>query len=128
MWISQAQRARIREQDALALTAEAGRAKDRFNAVTDALAALSVDTRGTAILRRIGIPRIALGRSRVPENGNAEGLAVLEGVVLAGVVARLLSDGEMTRWLSCHHPKELAALHEVRSQGHWAFRGGGHNW
>jgi hypothetical protein len=96
----------------MALTAEAGRAEARFHAVTKALDALLADTRATGMLRRLGIRRVALGRSsRLPENGNAEGLAVLEGVVLAGVIARVLSDGELTRWLSCHHPGELAALH-----------------
>jgi len=118
VWISHAQRAWIRKQDALALTAEAGRAEARFHAVTKALDALLADTRATGMLRRLGIRRIALGRSsRLPENGNAEGLAVLEGLVLSGVVARLLSDGELTRWLSCHHPVELAALHGACDPG-----------
>jgi len=117
VWISQSERARIRERDALALTAEAGRAEGRFNAVTNALDTLLLDARAPEILRRVRILRITLRRSRRPQNGNAEGLAVLEGVVLAGVVARLLSDGELTRWLSCHHPKALAALHEACCPG-----------
>jgi hypothetical protein len=94
------------------LAVEAGKAEARFHAVTKALVTLLGDTRATDMLKRHGIRRISIGRSsRLPENGRAEGLAVLEGVILAGMVAKVLADGELTRWLSYHHPKELAALH-----------------
>ncbi|APG04820.1 hypothetical protein BJI69_13565 [Luteibacter rhizovicinus DSM 16549] len=118
MWISHTQRAWIRKEEALALTAEAGRAEARFHGVTKAIDALLADSRAKAMLRRLGIRRVALGRSsRLPENERAEGLAVLEGVVLAGVVARILSDSELTLWLSCHHPVELAILHRACGRG-----------
>lgn len=54
----------------------------------------------------------------LPENGNAEAFAVLEGVMLARMVAKLLSDGELTRWLSWDHPRELAALHAAGQRGY----------
>jgi hypothetical protein len=79
--------------------------------VTNAFRPLFADARTAMMLERIGLRRVALGRSsRLPGSGDAEGLAVLEGVVLAGVVAKLLSNGELVRWLSRHHPGELAAL------------------
>jgi hypothetical protein len=114
MWVTRSEREWSRRHEAMALAAEARRAEIRFCAATKALASLLADSRVTDMLNRHGIRRIALGRSsRLPESGNAEGLAVLEGVVLAGIVAKILSDGELTRWLSCHHPKELAALHSI---------------
>jgi hypothetical protein len=114
MWVTRSEREWTRRHEAETLKAEARRAEARFYAVTKSFDALLADSRATGMLRRHGIRRVALGRSpRLPENGNAEGLAVLEGVVLAGVAARILSDGELTRWLSCHHPGELAALHAV---------------
>lgn len=114
MWVTRSEREWTRRHEAVALATEARRAEMGFYAVTKALGSLLADTRVTAMLNRHGIRQIALGRSsRLPENGNAEGLAVLEGIVLAGVIAKVLSDGELTRWLSCHHPMELAALHAV---------------
>lgn len=114
MWVTRSEREWIRRHDAETLAVEAGRAEARFHAVTKAMGTLLGDTRATDMLKRHGIRRISLGRSsRLPDNGRAEGLAVLEGVVLAGMVAKVLADGELTRWLSCHHPKELAVLHGV---------------
>jgi hypothetical protein len=118
VWVTRSEREWTRRHDAETLAFEAGKAEARFRAVTGALGALLADTRATDMLKRHGIQRISIGRSsRLPENGRAEGLAVLEGVVLAGMVAKLLGDGEFTRWLSCHHPKELAALHGACRQG-----------
>lgn len=117
MWVTRSEREWTRRHDAETLAAEAGRAEARFHAVTKALDTLLGDTRVTDMLKRHGIQRVSLGRSsRLSENGKAEGLAVLEGVVLAGIVAKVLADGELTRWLSCHHPGELAALHAACSR------------
>jgi hypothetical protein len=117
VWVTRSEREWTRRHDAETLAIEAARAEARFHAVTKALGTLLGDTRVTDMLIRHGIRRVSIGRSsRLPENGRAEGLAVLEGIVLAGIVARLLSDGELTRWLSCHHPKELAALHAACSR------------
>nr|WP_157504029.1 hypothetical protein [Luteibacter rhizovicinus] len=111
MWISHAQSAWIRKNDAVALAAGAAMAEACFHEVTKALQPLLADTRTVEVLARLGLRHVALGRSsRLPENGSAEGLAVLEGVVLAGVVARLLSDGDLVRCLSRHHPGALASL------------------
>lgn len=66
------------------------------------------------MLARHGISRVALGRSmRLAEDGLAEGVAVLEGVVLAEVVRALLHDAELVRWISGLHPGALAVLHGV---------------
>lgn len=117
MWVTRSEREWIRRRDAETLAVEAGRSEARFHDVTKALSTLLGDTRATDMLKRHGIRRISIGRSsRLPENGRAEGLAVLEGVVLAGIVTKVLADGELTRWLSCHHPKELAALHAACSR------------
>lgn len=63
-----------------------------------------------------GIHRVALGRSaRLSANGRAEGLAVLEAIVLGGVISALLEDPTLVRWLSRHRPAQLATLHEVGS-------------
>lgn len=114
MWISHTERAWIRRHEALLLATEAAKAEARFHIVTKALTALLADTRAAPLLTRHGLRRIALGRSsRLPESGTADGLAVLEGVVLAALIAKILSDGDLTRWLSCHHPSELAALHKA---------------
>ena len=112
MWISHTERAWIRRQDAAALTFAATKAEARFHVVQMALRTLQGDTRTSEVLARSGLTlQVCLGRtSRVAENGCAEGLAVLEGVVLAGLVARLLSDGDLVRWLSRRHSRELAAL------------------
>jgi hypothetical protein len=96
------------------LIAAAAKAEARFHSVTHALRALFADARTAGILERHGMRYVALGRSsRLPANGSAEGLAVVEGVVLAGLVGRLLSDGELVRWLSRRHPRELAALQDA---------------
>jgi hypothetical protein len=114
VWISHTERAFIRRQDAAALTFAATRAEARFHVVTRALTVLLADARTAEIFERHGLQSIAFGRSSRPaENGSVEGLAVLEGVVLGGVVAKLLSDGEIVRWLSRHHPRELAALQDA---------------
>lgn len=115
MWISHTERACIRRQDAVALTFAAARAEARFHAVETALRTVLSHARTSSLMATSGLKlQVCLGRtSRIAENGSAEGLAVLEGVVLAGLVARLLSDGELVRWLSRHHPRELAALQGV---------------
>ena len=114
MWISHAERACIRRQDAAALTAAATKAEARFHSVTNALRALFSDAVTAGILERHGMRYVALGRSsRMAANGSAEGLAVLEGVVLGGLVASLMSDGELVRWLSRRHAQELATLQDA---------------
>ncbi|MDR6935718.1 hypothetical protein [Luteibacter sp. 3190] len=59
---------------------------------------------------------IWMGRSmRAAANGRVEGLAVLEGVVLRGIVHTMLFDAGLVRWLSRHYPRELASLNDVCS-------------
>jgi hypothetical protein len=98
-------------QEAAAIAAATASAEARFCTVTKVRRELVSDTRTAELLVRRGLRQVSLGRSsRLAANGDAQGLAVLEGVVLAGVVQRLLSDAELVRWMSRHHAKELAAL------------------
>lgn len=111
MWISHAERACIHRQEAAAIAAASARAEARFYTVTTVLRELLSDTRTAELLARRGVRQVCLGRSsRLAANGDAAGLAVLEGVVLAGVVQRLLSDAVLVRWMARHHAKALAAL------------------
>lgn len=112
MWISHTERACIRRQEAAALTFAATGAEARFYGVATALRTLLCDAGTLELLgMRAEMSQVCLGRSsRLAENGSVEGLAVLEGVVLAGLVARLLSDGVLVRWMARRHPRELAAL------------------
>lgn len=112
MWVTRSEREWSRKLEAETLAEAAASAEARFAAVTGALGVLLADSRAAPMLSRHGIHRVALGRSmRVAGNGRAEGLAVLEGVVLAGMVRSLLADADLVRWLACHHPGALAALH-----------------
>ncbi len=114
MWVTRSEREWTRKLEAEGLAAAARDAEARFASVTAALRVLLADTRAAPMLAQHDISRVALGRStRLAENGRAEGLAVLEGVVLAGVVRALLDDAELVRWMSGHHSRELAALHEA---------------
>jgi hypothetical protein len=114
VWVTHTERRWIRGLEAEALADVAQAAEARFAAVTCALTMLLADTRAVPMLRRLGITRVAWGRSaRLAENGRAEGLAVLEGMVLAAVIGALLMDADLVRWMSAHHPKALALLHGI---------------
>lgn len=79
--------------------------------VADALRALQSSTDGRAALAEAGFGPLFLARSgRLPTNGRAEGLAVLESVVAGGAVSTLLSHPQLVRWLSRNLPEQLAAL------------------
>jgi len=72
----------------------------RCHAVTAARGSFS-DARSVEIPGWQGLRFLALGRSsRLAANSNARAFFVLEGVTLAGRVARLLADGDLVRWLS----------------------------
>jgi hypothetical protein len=112
VWVTRSEREWVRRHEAEDLAASAGRAEARFATVSHALRVLLADTRAVPFLTRHGYHRLPIGRSsRVAGNGRAEGLAVLEGTVLAGMVRALLADADLVRWLACHHPGVLVALH-----------------
>lgn len=112
--MTRSEREWVRKLEGDALTEAARDAEARFAAMTHAFGVLLADSRAVPMLARHGIDRVALGRStRLPANGRAEGLAILEGVVLAGIARSLLDDTALVRWLSGHHPSVLAALHRA---------------
>jgi hypothetical protein len=114
VWVTRSEREWVRKLEGDALTEAARDAESRFAAMTHAFGVLLADSRAVPMLARHGIDRVALGRStRLPANGRAEGLAVLEGVVLAGIARSLLDDTALVRWLSGHHPSVLAILHRA---------------
>lgn len=116
MWVTRSERDYTRRQQGAVLLAGAHEAEARFNAAHLALEVLVADPSAIPLLARHGIHRVALGRSaRLPTNGRGEGLAVLEGIVLRGIISALLEDPSLVRWLSRDHPVELAVLHEVAS-------------
>lgn len=112
MWVTRSEREWVRRHEAKDLAMAAARAEARFATVSHALRVLRADARAVPFLTRHGFHRLPIGRSsRIACNGRAEGLAVLEGVVLAGTIRALLADADLVRWLACHHPGALAALH-----------------
>jgi hypothetical protein len=77
-----------------------------------ALTVIGADPVGASLLESHNLHRVPRGRSgRIAANGRAEGLAILEGVVLSGVIRILLTDVELVLWLSRHYPRELAIFH-----------------
>ncbi|QDE39819.1 hypothetical protein FIV34_11670 [Luteibacter pinisoli] len=50
-------------------------------------------------------------------NGAGEGTTVLEAVVVAGRIARLLEDAELVRWASRDCAEGLALLQQVAGHG-----------
>lgn len=89
-------------------------AERRFAAWAKAMAALGGDDEGERRLAALGVSASAAQRSvRLPIGGAAEGLSVMEAVVIAGVAGRLLSDASFMRWASRVHPGAVASLHAV---------------
>jgi hypothetical protein len=114
MWVTRSEREWRRKEEERLLREAAQQAESRFAAVIAAIEAISKDPVGGQILARLNIKPIPRGRSsRLAVNGRAEGLAVLEGVVLAGTARNLLADAELVPWLSRQYPRALAVLHEA---------------
>jgi len=79
--------------------------------ISNALRTLQSSADGRKALAEAGFGPLFLARSgRLPTNGRAEGLAVLESVVTGGAVSALLSHPQLVRWLSRNRPEQLAAL------------------
>lgn len=114
MWMNRAERAYRRKLEERGMKAAAVQANAGFAATTAALTELLASPGGTRALEAVGIDAVRLGRSmQVADNGRLEGLSILEGLILAGVVSRLLNDTLFVRYLSLHHPAVLARLHGV---------------
>jgi hypothetical protein len=114
MWMTHTERQFRRKEEDRVLREAARAAEARFAAVIGALAVIGADAVGGPLLACHDLNHGPLGRSgRVAANGRAEGLAVLEGIVLTGVVRQLLADLNLVPWLSRHYPRELAALHQA---------------
>ncbi|UPG92845.1 hypothetical protein [Luteibacter aegosomatissinici] len=113
MWVNKAERLWRRREEAVVLKAVAGDAEAHFAAFAGAIALLLQDTEGVRHLARHGINQAWCARSPRTGKTGAEGLSVLEGVVLAGTCSRLLDDPAFIRWMSKAHPDALQALHRV---------------
>lgn len=112
MWMNKSERTYRRKLEDREMRQAAVAANARFAATAGALSVLLADPGGRRALDVLGIDAVRLGRSmRVAENGRTEGLCILEGIVLAGVVSRLLNDTAFVRYLSVYHPSVLASLH-----------------
>ena len=107
-------RAQIHRREDLILQQAAQNAEAAFAHTTDVLSILLADPLAARMLGQHGVSRACVTRStRLAGNNRAEGLAVLERVVLSKRLLALLSDAELVRWLSRHYPRELAILHDV---------------
>lgn len=112
MWVNKSERAWRRRAEEASLI-QAGRvAEGHFAAYFRAIDALLDDPVGQRWVAQFGVDQRMPPRStRLPPAGGPEGLAVLEAVVLAGTVGRLLADAAFVRWLSKAQPASLSALH-----------------
>lgn len=114
MWVNKSERAWRRRNEQVTLGRTAAQAESHFAAFHRAVSTLLDDPVGQRWMERFGVDRRTPLRSyRLSTSGEAQGLAVIEAVVLAGVVSRLLSDPDFVRWVSRVHPDALAALHVV---------------
>ena len=112
MFVNPGERAWRRRNERLALTQAATDAEARIAAFSRAVSTLLDDPVGGRWMERFGFAQRTQPRStRLPKDGSAEGLSVIESVVLAGVASRLLSEPDFVRWVSRVHPAVLAALH-----------------
>lgn len=115
MWITRSELEwRRREQDT-ALRETARRAESQFAAIVECLSVLLQDADVARFLSHHGIYNVPRARScRVASNGRVEGVVILEGAALAGVVRLILADVALVPRLARDYPKELAALHGAR--------------
>jgi len=118
MWVTRSEREWRRKDEDRVLREAARAAEARFAAVIGALEVISSDPVGGRMLARHNLLQVPRGRSgRLAVNGRAEGLVVLEGIVLTGLVKALLADVELVPWLSRHYARELAVFHEMLHRG-----------
>jgi hypothetical protein len=113
VWVNKSERAWRRRGEAKALRAAAAAAEMRFAAFARALADLLPDPEGCRWLQRAGVTSQWCARSQRMAKAGAEGLSVLEGVVLVNTCSRLLDDAAFVRWLSQAKPDALRRLHDA---------------
>ena len=118
MWVTHTERAWRRKEEADRLARSAAQAEARIAGASRALINIQSDPDGVRLLASVGFGHLSLGRSaRLGRDRRAEGLAVLEATIVAGVAGRLLSSPELVRWLSRSRPDELADLHRAAEMG-----------
>ncbi|QWT22137.1 hypothetical protein KPL74_09030 [Bacillus sp. NP157] len=115
MWVSRSERVWRRRAEATGLLAAARAAEARFAAFDRAVCLLLDDPEGRRQLARLGITSRWCARSTRMGKTGADGLSVLEGIVLAGVCSSLLDDAPLVRWMSQARADALQALHAVAS-------------
>lgn len=119
MWVTHSERAWRRKEEARALAEAARQAEARIAGASGALAAICVDAEGSRILANACFLHAGIGRSsRHGKNGRAEGLSVLEGVVVGQLCAHMLSEPKMVRWLLANIPSKFATLSAAASTTH----------
>jgi hypothetical protein len=118
MWVTHTERAWRRKEEAEGLARMAAKAEASIAGVSRALTIIQSDAEGVRLLAGAGFGHLSLGRSmRLGRDGRAEGLAVLEAIVVTAVAGRMLSIPELVRWLSRNQPNELADLHRAAEMG-----------
>jgi len=114
VWVTRSERNWVRHHEDVSLQQAAQSAEAAFARTAGTLAVLLADPIAARMLAAHGWASTWAGRStRLAGNHRAEGLAVLERVVLSKRLHALLSDVELVRWMSRHYPRELAILHDV---------------
>lgn len=117
MWVTRSEREWRRREEARGLAESARQAEARIAGATSVLRAAYCEATGKGAPANTKLRPVALGRGlRLGKNGRAEGLAVLEGVVLARVAARILAYPPVMRWLLHGAPENLAALSALSDQ------------
>lgn len=111
MWVNKAERAWRRRGELIQLRAAACQSEVRFAAFFRAVHVLLDDPEGCRWLECMGVRSRWCSRSfRVGKTG-AEGLSVLEGVVLTRTCDQLLENAPFVRWMSQACPHALRDLH-----------------
>lgn len=111
MWVNKAERAWRRRAETEDLKHAATAAEARFAMFAHAVDLLIDDGEGARWLARHGITSRWCLRSVREGKTGAQGLSVLEGVVLAKVCSLMLDDPVLLRWMSHASPGALRALH-----------------
>ena len=112
MWVTCSEREWRRKEASTALTQAAWRAEARIRCAEVAIRGLQADSAGRSALSAAGLCDLGLGRSRrTGRSSRADGLAVLESVVVGRVVGSILKKPDLVRWMSLHRPSLLLMLH-----------------
>jgi hypothetical protein len=111
VWVNKRERTNRRKLQQLDLTAATDAINARAAAITHALAIITRSAEGAAHVARLGWTPPAVDYSlRSALNGTVQGTLLLQSVVLARWVDRLLNDVHFTQWAADTAPDALAGL------------------